>query len=293
MKAAKLTIGLALLALSFPGLSSAMELQPDTLKAWEDYVRSADARMQTRLDGSLPFLWADEAADRRARLRHGEILVTPVIGRGIQSVEGGLIHDWLGAAFIPKATLQSLLSVVHDYGRYKQIYRPAVADSKALACTDTDQRFSMVWQHRVLLINTAIEGQYQARDFAVDAQRRYNIASTTQVQEIERYGKNGEHLLPPGQGNGFIWGLHSIARYEERDGGVYLELEAIALTRTIPSSVRWFVDPIVNHLSINSLTTSLSETRDAVASLPNSQERFASCPMSSHNLANGKTGAVQ
>jgi len=293
MQAAKITIGLTLLAAGSPGLLSAVALEPDTLKAWEDYIRNADSRMQARLDGHQHFLWTDEAADRGVRLRHGEILVSPVTGRGTQSVAGGLIHDWLGAAFIPNTTLDGLLAVVHDYGRYKEFYKPVVADSKVLACTEMDQKFSMVWQHRVLLINAAIEGQYQARDFAIDAQRGYNIANTTQVREIEDYGRNGEYLLPPGQGSGFIWGMHSIARYEERDGGVYLELEAIALTRTIPSSLRWLVSPVVNHLSINSLATSLRQTREAVISLPQSPERIASCASSGHRSVNGKTGGVE
>jgi hypothetical protein len=293
MKSARLTIELTLLAAGFPGLLSALELQPDTLKAWDDYIRSADTRMQTRVDGQRPFLWTDEAPDRGARLQRGEILVAPVVERGTRTVAGGLIHDWLGAAFIPHATIEGLLAVVHDYGRYKEFYRPVVADSKVLACTEMDQKFSMVWQHRVLLINAAMEGQYQARDFALDERRGYNIANTTQVREIESYGKNGEYLLPPGQGNGFIWRLHSIARYEERDGGVYLELEAVALTRSIPPSLRWLVSPVVSRLSIDSLATSLRQTRDAVVSLPQSPDRIASCAISRHSFGAGKKAGVE
>src|SRR5437879_1811447 len=85
-------------------------------------------------------------------------------------------------------------------------------------------------------------------------------------------------FYPPGTGSGFIWRLHSIARYEERDGGVYLELEAIALTREIPASLRWLVNPVVNHLSTNSLTTTLRQTRDSVNSLPADPERISLCP---------------
>jgi len=293
MKSARLTIELTLLAAGFPGLLSALELQPDTLKAWDDYIRSADTRMQTRVDGQRPFLWTDEAPDRGARLQRGEILVAPVVERGTRTVAGGLIHDWLGAAFIPHATIEGLLAVVHDYGRYKEFYRPVVADSKVLACTEMDQKFSMVWQHRVLLINAAMEGQYQARDFALDERRGYNIANTTQVREIESYGKNDEYLLPPGQGSGFIWRLHSIARYEERDGGVYLELEAVALTRSIPPSLRWLVSPVVSRLSIDSLATSLRQTRDAVVSLPQSPDRIASCAISRHSFGAGKKAGVE
>jgi hypothetical protein len=47
---------------------------------------------------------------------------------------------------------------------------------------------------------------------------------------------------------------------------VYLEIEAMVLTRDIPPSLRPLVDPIVHRLSINSLTTTLRETRVAVSS---------------------------
>jgi hypothetical protein len=280
------------MAAGIPGLLSAIELQPGTLKAWDDYIRNADSRMQARLDGQRQFLWTDESADRSRRIRRGEILVAPVTGRGTQSVASGIIHDWIGATFIPNATIEGLLAVVHDYDRYKEFYKPVVADSKAVACTETDQNFSMVWQHKILLVNAAIEGQYQAHDFAVDERRGYNIANTTRVQEIEGYGQNGEYLLPPGQGNGFIWRMHSIARYKERDGGVYLELEAIALTRDIPPSLRWVVNPVVNHLSINSLTTSLRQTREAVHSLARRPERLASCAIGARVAGNRKTGGA-
>lgn len=290
MRASKMTRELMLFAVGIPGLLSAVQLQDETLRTWDDYIRKADSIMQTRLDGRQPFLWVDEEPDRRGRLKRGDILVAPFNGHGVQRVANGLIHDWIGAVFIPNATIQGLLAVVHDYDRYKEFYRPVVADSKLLACTEADQRFFMVWQKRVLFVSAAIEGQYEAHDFAAGARRGYNIANTTQMQEIGDYRQTGEHLLPPGEGNGFIWRLHSIAKYEQRDGGVYLELEAIALTRDIPPSIRWMVGPVVNRLSINSLATSLRETRHAVNAL-GWREPIASCSFAGRSTGIWKPGA--
>jgi hypothetical protein len=296
MNAVKMPLGLALLAMGIPGALAAMELQRSTLNAWDAYIQNADGRMQARLDGQRPFLWVEEgtgrSGDLRARLRRGEVIVAPLVGRGTESVPNGLIHDWIGAVFIPNATLEGLFAVVHDYDRYKQIYKPVVADSKVLACTDVDQRFSMIWQHKILFIDAAMDAQYQAHDF-VDGRRGYNIATTTRVQEIQSYGQSGERLLPPDEGNGFIWRIHSIARYEERDGGVYLELEAIALTRDIPASLGWLVKPVVNHLSISSLTTTLGQTRDAVRSVAARPERIASCVDRGRNAGIPKPGAEE
>jgi hypothetical protein len=58
--------------------------------------------------------------------------------------------------------------------------------------------------------------------------------------------------------------IYSISQHEERDGGGYLEIEAIVLSRGIPSSVRWLVNLGVNHLSVASMSTTLKQTSDAV-----------------------------
>ena len=244
--------------------AGAVELQPATAEAWQDYVRHAGERMQARLDGRKPFLWVDEIPERALRVRHGEVVVAPAAGAGTQTVPNGLIHDWIGAVFIPNATIESLLAVVHDYDRYKEIYKPVVTDSRLIDAGAADQEFSMIWQHHVMFVNAAMRGRYRAHDFPIGPHRRYGVVDATTLQQIEEYGHPGEHLLPPDTGGGFIWRAHSISRYEERDGGVYLELEAIVLSRDIPSSLQWLVNPVVNHLSINSLTTTLRQTRQAV-----------------------------
>jgi hypothetical protein len=246
--------------------ASAAELQSATVDAWQQYLRAADVRLQARLDSEKRFLWVDEAADRQLRVRRGEVVVAPLVRHGIQSVPNGLIHDWIGAVFIPNATLGSLLAVLRDYDRYKDVYKPAVTDSKCLEFNAADQDFSMTWQRHVLFVNAAMQARYRAHEIAIDSRRGYGVANATRIQQIEDYGRPSEHLLPADTGSGFIWRIRSISRYLERDGGVYLEIEAIALTRDIPSSLRWMVSPVVNHLSINSLTTTLSQTREAVGS---------------------------
>lgn len=243
---------------------NAAELQRATADAWQEYVQREGAHMQARVDGGKPFLWIDEAADRARRVRRGEILVAPLLGRGMQIVPNGLIHDWIGAVFIPNASVEGLLGVVHDYDRYKDIYKPVVTDSRSLNAGAAEQEFSMTWQRHVLFVNAAMRGHYRAHDVVVDSHRGYSIVDATTLQQIEDCGRPGEHLLPPDTGDGLIWRIHSISRYEERDGGLYLEIEAMLLSRDIPSSLRWLVNPVVNHLSVTALTTTLQQTREAV-----------------------------
>ena len=236
------------------------ELQRVTLDAWQDYLRAARVRVQTRLDADKSFLWIDENTERRRRVLRGEVVAEPAIEHGTKTVPNGLIHDWIGAAFLPNATVDSLLSVVRDYDRYREIYNPAVTESHSLGNTPAGEDFSMTWQRRVLCISAATQGWYRARNFTLDPRRGYSTAEATRIQQIEDYRHHNERLLPPDTGSGFIWRVYSIVRYEQRDGGVYLEIEAIVLTRDIPPSVAWLVTPIVTRLSIDSLATTIQQT---------------------------------
>jgi hypothetical protein len=270
-------LGAALITVGATQSVPAAELQSATLQAWNAYLDETGARMEQCLTSKNGFLWAHESNDHAARVRRGEVVVAPLIGHGTEKVPSGLIHHWIGAVFVPRASIDDLWAVVHDYDNYKRLYRPAVAASRTLACTETEQEFQMVWQRHVLFVNAAMQGHYQARDVRVDARRGYSEVDAVEIRQIEGYGHASQHLLPPDTGSGFIWRIRSLARYEEQDGGVVLELEVIALTRDIPASLSWMVTPVVNHLSIDSLTTTLRQTREAVINMRSGGGRLAAC----------------
>jgi|SRR5579871_3118239 len=140
----------------------------------------------------------------------------------------------------PGASIDRVLAILHDYDNYERMYRPIVTSSNTLACTADRQEFEMLWQAKILCVSAAMQGHYQAHDIMLDAHRGYSIEEAVEVREIERFGHADRRLLAPGASNGFIWRIRSIARYEERDGGVYLELEAMTLSRDIPSSLAWY-----------------------------------------------------
>jgi hypothetical protein len=255
-----------------PTLTHAAELKPETIKAWDEYIRGANARMAGRVHGAH-FLWTDESPDRLNRVRQGEVVVSHAGERAPQNVAHGLIHDWIGAAFIPNVRIDDLFSVVRDYGRYKDFYRPSVVDSKPLPqAGEKDERvsgdrFSMVLLNQSLFLKKALESEYQSSYIKVDGRRWYGVSYSTRIQEIENFGRAAQRKLPPDTGSGLIWRLYSFSRFEERDGGVYVEMEAIALSREIPFSVRWMVEPIVRRVSRSSILTSLNQTSEAVRTM--------------------------
>jgi hypothetical protein len=72
-------------------------------------------------------------------------------------------------------------------------------------------------------------------------------------------------VLPPGNDHGFLWRLYSYWRFVERDGGVYVECEAVSLTRDIPTGLGWMLEPIIKQLPRESLVSTLNKTRQALS----------------------------
>ena len=254
------------LALLFPALGIAANLAPQTLAAWERYVESEKLTMERRVSAGKAFLLVDEAPERLAKLRAGEVVFSPGAPRNLTRVPGGLIHDWVGAVFVPGVELADVLAVVSDFASYKNYYKPTVVDSKVIASTDIGGRFSMLLLNQSLLMGTAFDTDYESRYVRVSPQQAYSISRTTRVQEIADYGAPAQHLLPEGRGTGFIWRLFSITRFLQRDGGVYIEIEAIGLSRDVPISLRWLVEPIVARVARGSLNTALQQTGQAASS---------------------------
>jgi hypothetical protein len=261
------------IALSFPGMVNAVSLDSTTLNAWEQYVNTVTKQAEKRSIPGQAFLWIDEDPARSAKVRAGEIVVSAVGAESPQRVPSGLIHHWIGAVFVPHVTLPEVLEVVRDYGRYRNVYRPVVADSKLLSSTDAKERFSLVLMYKSLFLRTAFDTDYESCYVQLDERRGYGLSRSTRIQEIEGGGAPPRRMLQEGEGNGIIWRLFTVMRYLERDGGVYLELEAVGLSRDIPPSLQWLAEPIVRRVARGSLSTSLRQTENAVRTRTKAGER--------------------
>jgi hypothetical protein len=234
-----------------------VELKKETADAFDSYIRAFESRLQSQIQQGR-FLWVDQATDRSERVHQGQVISEPAIGRGDTEVPDGLIHDWIGAVFIPGTTLANTLRFVEDYDAHKRFYGPEVVDSKLLSRDGNDYKILMRLLKKKILtvvLNTYHDVHYTE----LDERRWYSRSSSTRITELD-----GERELPPGQDHGFLWRLNSYWRFEERDGGVYVECEAISLSRGVPLGLGWLVNPIIRSLPQESLANTLRATRDAL-----------------------------
>lgn len=234
-----------------------VELKPATVQAFDTYIASAEARLDNRRNHGA-YLWADGTPVRQQHVRGGEVVSEPWTGNGDLAVPDGLIHDWVGAVFIPRVTLSQTLALVQNYDRHKDIYKPEVKDSRLLSHNGNDFRIAL----RLLkkqVITVVLNTEHDVRYSPIDGTRCSSRSYSTRIAEVD-----GASELPPGRDHGFLWRLNSYWRFEERDGGVYVECEAISLTRNVPSGLGWLINPIVRSLPRQSLANTLRATRDAL-----------------------------
>jgi hypothetical protein len=260
MRSAWVAACLALL----PAWTAAAELRQPTLDAFNLYIRTTEARLAEQASGRRSFLWVDEDPQRRALVRQGQIVAQPYTGSGSQRVRDGLIHAWIGAVFIPGATLDKVLALLRDYDNHHNIYQPEVMASKTLE-HDGDHYRVYLRLLKKKLITVVLDTEYDVQYFPLDRTRWHSRSYSTKIAEVEHPGQPGERELPASEDDGFLWRLYSYWRVEERDGGVYLECEAISLTRDIPTGLGWMIEPIIRDLPKESLIRILEATRRALS----------------------------
>ncbi|MFN7992557.1 MAG: hypothetical protein U0Q18_03105 [Bryobacteraceae bacterium] len=234
----------------------------EAIDAFDEHSRAAESRLQKQLQGEDGFLWAN-TAERRAIVRKGGVSCQPGVPHGEVRISHGLIHDWVGAVYIPHATVNEVLALVQDYDNHKNVYKPEVIDSKTLSRQGDDFKIRLrLLKKKVLtvVLETEHEVHYERLDPVWWRSRSYS----TRIAEVENYGEPRERERPPGQDRGFLWRLNSYWTFRERDGGTYVECEAISLTRSVPAALRWLIDPIVQSLARESLVHTLQGTQAAV-----------------------------
>ncbi len=255
--------------------AAAVELKKETVAAFERYVKLTEARIQGEVNGSQKFLWMDGIAEPRrqalyTQLRQGEIVVerleTRENGQEID-IPDGKMHHWLGAAFIPGTTLKDTLFLIQDYDRHHTIYKPEVLQSRMLSHSGDEYKiFLRLWKKKIITV--VLNTEHEVHYFPVSATREHSRSYTTRIAEVVDPGEPTEKEKPVGNDGGFLWRLYSYWRFEEKDGGVYVQCEALSLTRSVPLLLRPLINPLVTGLPRESLRSALSNTRTALQKRP-------------------------
>ena len=250
---------------------TAADLRPQTVAAFDRYVAETEQQREASLTAASPFLWVETQPTATQKvgleqLRAGafviERLTTTVDGKRID-VPDGIVHHWLGAVFVPAASLEQAMALLQDYDRHATIYAPAVARSKVLA-RDGDSFRVLLRFFMKKVMTVVVDGEHQARFTRLAPDRAHSRVVSTRLNEVEEPDTEREQLKPEGRDGGYLWRINSYWRFLERDGGAYIQCETITLSRRIPTGLGWLVGPFVTSIPKDSLEFTLTTTRKAL-----------------------------
>lgn len=242
------------------------ELDNDTLTAWQRYIDKADTNAKAASASDRTFLRIEQIPGQIQRIKSGEVIVSEIKVPNTLKTPEGTIHNWVGAVFIPAVTLEDVLRTARQYDHYPRWYGPTVAQAHLLDRNGEEDRFTTLYVRTVFLVTVAMEIEYSARYSMIDATRGYSVFQSTHIDEIHNYGRPDQSKTPADAGSGYLWRVHSLSKYVQRDNGVYIEQESIVLSQEIPAGYRWLIEPTVNRLAKNLLESSLRQARQAVRS---------------------------
>jgi hypothetical protein len=248
----------------------AADLKPETAAAFEHYAQATEARMHDDLQLNhfliVDLLPEPHRSEAYRQIRNGKVYIQQLHTREDDRalrIPGGLIHHWSGVIFIPHATLPEVFAVLQDYDHHQDIYKPDVLRSKLIERDGNHAKIYLQLFNKSA-VTVVLNADFDVVDTEFTSMRRQTVSRSTRIAEVANPGRENEHERPVGHDHGYMWRLDSYWRVEEKDGGVYVQNESVALTRTVPAILAWLVNPLLESIPRGILVHLLQDTRNAV-----------------------------
>lgn len=177
-----------------------------------------------------------------------------------RGLSGALLHHWRAASFVPHATPQDMLALLRDYNHFSNFYSPRVLSSRAL----TDGVAMRLQEKKVVTV--VLDAEYQVETRLEGNGCGYSLSRSTHIWQVEDAGTAHEHRRTEGDDDGFLWRLNSYWSFipDEARSGLWIECEAVSLTRDVPRGLGWLLRPMVQQLPREVLEFTLNATKKAL-----------------------------
>jgi hypothetical protein len=238
------------------------KLEPVTIGEFERYAAGIEQALSQRWQGQSAFLPIDDDAAERAQVMQGDLVIRPASAQVPVAITNGLIHDWVGAVFMPNTTIERVLGVLQNFDQHARIY-PSIMQSRLVSRNGNDLVGYWRLHSREGFITAVVDVEQEAHYKQVAPGKWVCRGYAKNIREVEDAGTSREKKLPPGEGHGFLWRLYVYWSLETTDHGVLAECRSLSLSRDIPSGLDWAIQPFVRSLPRDSLRWTLERTRVA------------------------------
>jgi hypothetical protein len=236
---------------------------PTAVSAFNSYTGAVESRLARQHRSQEGFLVSVGSASQIERLRTGDLIVEHLAPVDNAASPGATLYHWRGTAFAPGAKAADFERLMKNIAAYPQYFSPQVLQAKVLS-QDGDRVQAMMCVRQKHVLTVVMDTTYDIAFGRLDAQQGYSVSRSTKVSEIDSPGTADERVLSAKEEHGFLWRLNTYWSYEERDGGLYMQIESVSLTRSIPNGLRWAVQPFVESVPRESLEFTLRSTRNAL-----------------------------
>ena len=253
--------------LLFGGLKAAAQfmaqLGEPTLNEFQAYVNRIESECQARWSGKRADLWLEEHPAEHSAAKAGKLIIQPMNEGGAFAIKHGLVHDWMGAAFIPGTTLARVLSVLQDFDNHQK-YFPEIVRSRTLQRNGNTVKG--YWRLKRTQIITVVLDVEQVASYEETRSGLWHCrATTTKISEVDDAGTATDNDLPPDDGHGYLWRLNAYWNLKAVPEGVYAECRTLSLSRDIPFGLNFAVKPFIQSLPRASLESTLTGLKKAAA----------------------------
>jgi hypothetical protein len=162
-------------------------LEPQTVEAFDAYIREAEAAMERTLRPDGSFLWTDLCSERTRQVQEGRIVAQFWTGRAPVDVRNGLLHDWVAAALIPGSSIKKTLALIQDYDNHKNIYKPQVIGSRLISRHGNDfQIYLRLLKKKIITV--ILDTDHEVHYSSLDQSRWVCRSYTTRIAEVQDAG---------------------------------------------------------------------------------------------------------
>jgi hypothetical protein len=233
------------------------EPPPAAASAFNSYAGAVESRLAQQHQSQNTFLASGASAPQnQTRLLHQEFIVEQLTPAGGADLPGAMLHHWRGAAFVAGATAADFERLMKNFNAYPQYFSPQVLQASLLTQQNDHFQASMrVRQKHVITV--VMDTAYDITFGQLDAHHGYSISRSTRISEIDAPGTRDERVLGSKEEHGFLWRQNTYWSYEVRDGGLYVQIESVSLSRSIPRGLGWAVQPFVESVPRESLEFTL------------------------------------
>ncbi|HJT87286.1 MAG TPA: hypothetical protein VJ732_05505 [Bryobacteraceae bacterium] len=247
----------------------AARLTAPAARAFDDYIATVETRLSAQHSNPATYLVTLRSPAAEERLLSGDTLIEPVHG-GSWHVPGGLMHHWRAAALVPGADAEQMLALLKDAGHLSRYYAPQVVSSRSLASAGNSG--SLIRFKKQKIVTVVLDAEFEGHNQLTGGNRGYSFTRSTHIWQVDQPGTAREHRRPEGDDSGYLWRLNSYWSFLQGPAGLFIECEAVSLTRDVPLGLGWLITPIIQDLPRESLEFTLGATKNALMAYARKEE---------------------